>query len=374
MTRRKVSYLQGTTAAKYLLPAEDHRLNRAALWTPSSTPMRPRGGVVPGSSATVVTATAGGVNIAAGHAVVPGTVTGVQGVYECTWDASEFRAAPAASASTYRRILVIARVYDQLNTAAKDDWDLEVVLGNGAASLGAAVAPAVPDNSVVLKSGSVAPDGTVSLSGVFPWTVARGGICPVDPADTTAGVYVGQYRDHPTYGPQRWDGAGWRITGVPAVASGDVGAGTHDGQLRLHPTLGLQKWDAATTAWIPVRSVSAWTQLSITASWAHNVLANGDGISPGAPFPGGVYRRENDRCSLGGIIYTPGGVGAGQIIATVPTGFRPPVTVFLPNYYEQGAAKGAMRIEVSPNGNIYSSWALGAQVYLFLDGLSWPLS
>lgn len=234
MAKRKVSFLQGTDAVRYKLPAEDNRLNTAAAWTPAAAGLQVRSGIAAGPGAPgAVTAVTGGVSIAPATVLVQGTVTTVQGVYACTWDAAEFRAAPAASASQYRRILVVVRVYDQANNAAKDDWDLEVVLGVGAASLAAAVAPTVPDNSFVLRAGSVDPSGVVTLTGASTFTVGRGGILPVDAADTLPGAYLGQYRDHPTRGLQRWTGSvwgnpagdtGWVNTPVPVGILG-VGAG-----------------------------------------------------------------------------------------------------------------------------------------------------
>lgn len=215
MTRRKASYIQGTTAVKYQLPAEDARLNDAAGWTPGASGLLVRGGVVPGPGGPgVVTAATGGVNIAAGTAVVQGTTTSVQGAYRCTWDASEFRAVTADSGTTYRRFILVVRLYDQLNGGAKDDWDLEVVYGAGAATLAAATVPPTPANSLVIKSGSVDPSGVVSVSGVLPLTVPRGGILPVDATETTAGAYVGHYRDHPTLGLQRWSGTIWTAAGI----------------------------------------------------------------------------------------------------------------------------------------------------------------
>jgi len=59
------------------------------------------------------------------------------------------------------------------------------------------------------------------------------GIAAVGSGDTTAGGYVGAYRDHPTYGLQRWNGTRWHSVGggfVSATAlSQTVNPGTQFG-------------------------------------------------------------------------------------------------------------------------------------------------
>lgn len=216
MTRRKASFLQGTTAAPYLLPAEDHRLNHAGLWAPSSLPgaaaLAVQNGIVwgPGNPG-AVTVVAGGVNVAPFHATVQGSRSGVQGVFELTSDASEFRAITAASGTTYRKGRIGIRVYDQGAGATKDDWDIEVLYGTAAATAGAATLPAVPLDSTwfELRTFDVSNTGAITLSGTTARTTGRGGILPIEAGDVTPGAYVGQYRDHPTSGLQRWDGAAW---------------------------------------------------------------------------------------------------------------------------------------------------------------------
>lgn len=216
MTKRKASFLQGTTQAPYLLPAEDHRLNHAALWAPSSVPgaapLAVQSGIVPGpGNPGAVTVVAGGVTVNPFHAVVQGTRSGVQGVFELTSDASEFLAITAASASTYRKGRIGLRIRDQLNGATADDWDLVVLYGAAAATAGAATLPAVPADSTwfELRTFDVSNTGAITLSGTTARTAPRGGILQVEAGDVTPGILVGQYRDHPTQGLQRWNGAAW---------------------------------------------------------------------------------------------------------------------------------------------------------------------
>lgn len=216
MTRRKASFLQGTTAAPYLLPAEDHRLNHAGLWAPSSLPgaaaLAVQNGIVwgPGNPG-AVTVVAGGVNINPFHAIVQGSRSGVQGVFELTSDAVEFRAITAASSTQYRKGRLGIRVYDQGAGAAKDDWDIEVLYGAAAATAGAATLPPLPLDSTwfELRTFDVSNTGAITLSGTTPRTTGRGGILPVEAGDVTPGAVAGQYRDHPTNGLERWTGIAW---------------------------------------------------------------------------------------------------------------------------------------------------------------------
>lgn len=221
MTKRKASFLTGTAQAPYLLPAEDHRLNHAGLWTPSSVPgaaaLAVQSGVVwgPGNPGNVAVV-AGGVTVSPFHAAIQGTRSGVQGVFEVTSDAAEFLAITAASSTQFRRGRIGVRISEMANGATSDVWDLEVIYGAAAATAGAAVLPAVPADATwfELRQFAVSNTGAITLSGITPRTMPRGAILPVEAGDVTPGAYTGQYRDDPTVGLQRWSGAAW---GSPQV-------------------------------------------------------------------------------------------------------------------------------------------------------------
>ncbi len=225
MTKRKASFLTGTAAAKYQLPAEDHRLNHSGLWLPSSAaganPLAVQSGVVwgPGNPGNVGVV-AGGVNVNPFHAAIQGTRSGVQGVFEVTSDAVEFVAITAASSTTFRRGRLGVRIHDLANGGTKDEWTIEVLYGAAAATAGAAVLPAIPTDSTWFELRQFAVDnaGAITLTGTTPRTIGRGGILPVEATDAVAGAYVGQYRDHPTLGLQRWDGAAWKADGTKPIA------------------------------------------------------------------------------------------------------------------------------------------------------------
>jgi hypothetical protein len=309
MTRRKVSFLQGVDGARYQLPAEDARLNAAALWTPGATGLLVRGGAVPGpGSPALVTAASGGVNIAPASVVVQGTTTTVQGAYTATWDASEFRSAPASSASTYRRILVVVHVYDRVSGGAtEDNWDLEVVLGDGASTLAAAVAPPTPPNSYVLATGSVAPDGVVTVTPTASrLTVARGGVLPVPAADTTAGAYVGQYRDRVGVGLERWDGAAWASV---------AGAETPISPRMVAWATGWTNWDA------PSFEI------------------------------GRVSRDSNGLVTVAGLGRNTDALGTAQVLAcTLPVGCRPRVAKVCWGHWGPGGER--FRFDVQADGRV----------------------
>ena len=149
------------------------------------------------------------------HVVIQGSLGSAQGSYEFVSDAVEFRAITAASGTEFRRGYAIARVYDQINPGTGTVQDLpaiEVFYGPNAATAGAATLPTLPANSVALQEFAVSNTGMITLVAASraPWVTARGGIQPVDATDVVAGAYVGQYRDHPTSGLQRWDGTVWR--------------------------------------------------------------------------------------------------------------------------------------------------------------------
>lgn len=196
MTLRKVSFLQGVDGARYQLPAEDHRLNHAGFWTPdtSQAPLAVRSGVVwgPGTPG-AVTVVAGGLSVTPFHAVIQGTVNGVQGPYEVTSDAAEFRAVVAGSPTEFRRGLLIARVRDRISAAdLVDEWVIEPVYGPNAATAGEAQLPALPANSVQLREFAVSNTGVITLAGPpTPRTVPRGVVLPLATEAEAAGLPAG---------------------------------------------------------------------------------------------------------------------------------------------------------------------------------------
>lgn len=156
-------------------------------------------------------------------AIVQGTRNSLQGQYVVQNTAQRDLAVPAKDASQSRRALIVVRVGDSLeagvaSSASTDGAWLEIVSGALASSnpqLPALPADAFAAGELLIPStGSGQP---VTLTRYNPRTTSRGGILPVlaGPAITTPGyegapgLALGEYRDHPTDGLQRWNGAAW---------------------------------------------------------------------------------------------------------------------------------------------------------------------
>jgi hypothetical protein len=84
-----------------------------------------------------------------------------------------------------------------------------------------------PANALNLGELLIPPVGqTVTLTPYNPRTGLRHGILPVlndgstiTGHDAAPGAHVGQYRDHPTLGVQRWDGTRWRTRGTDQLGA-----------------------------------------------------------------------------------------------------------------------------------------------------------
>jgi hypothetical protein len=150
-------------------------------------------------------------------AVVQGTHASDQGQYLVPNNASRDLAVPAKDASLFRRALIVVRVADSLAagvapSSTTDGAWLEILPGPLVASN--PQLPATPANALLageLSIPSTASGQPVTITKYNPRTTGRGGILPVVAADTTPGGFVGQYRDHPTLGLQRWNGSAWTV-------------------------------------------------------------------------------------------------------------------------------------------------------------------
>jgi hypothetical protein len=152
----------------------------------------------------------------------PFLVTNDAAVTATTTTVSPVPAIPVQDASQFRRALIVTRKDDSqlsgvASSATTDRALLDIRAGALAASSAAAVLPAALANELALGELLIPPTGqTVTLTAYNPRTTTRGGILPVlaDGAtlsghDGAPGTHVGHYRDHPTQGLQRWDGAVW---------------------------------------------------------------------------------------------------------------------------------------------------------------------
>lgn len=208
---------------------------------------------------------------------IPGTQDTRQGTYEVTNDAVTNLAVAAQDATLFRRAYVVVYVRDSFVAGgANDDAVLTIINGPLAASNPAF--PTVPDNALVIGELYIPPSGqSVTLTPYNPRTGLRHGITPVTSADTVAGSYVGQYRDHPTLGTQRWNGSAWLMVGSRHVLDAHL---------------------ASTNGSIPV---NAWTPLLFDAV-TFDPFGGFSGGSYIAPFTG-WFR------ATGTIVYMPSATG-----------------------------------------------------------------
>jgi hypothetical protein len=168
-------------------------------------------------------------------AVVQGTHNVKQGQYTVPNDELVDLGIPAKDASQTRRAYIAVRVADSVeagvaSSAATDGAWLEIQPGALAASNPAL--PAATQNTLYLGEltiPSTASGLPVTITKYNPRTMLRGGILPIiaDGATTAGhdgapGTFIGQGRDHPTFGWQRWNGAAWS-TSVSAIVPTPLG-------------------------------------------------------------------------------------------------------------------------------------------------------
>lgn len=105
------------------------------------------------------------VSVAAGSAFIAGTSRpDEQGFYHVTSDSPVIILLTAAHATLYRRDLIVAQILDdEEDSGGINEWQLADVTGTPA-SIGAAVPPAVPDNSLVLAEILISPTSIIVLA------------------------------------------------------------------------------------------------------------------------------------------------------------------------------------------------------------------
>lgn len=158
------------------------------------------------------------------RAAIQSTQDSKQGAYTVTNDEAVNLTVTGRHASQYRRSLVLVYVADSVvsgvaSSGTTDGTFLTILDGTLAAS-NPQLPSAVPPNALLLGEVSIPPVGvgSVTMTPYNPRTTLRGGILPVLASDTVQGLSLGEYRDHPTLGLQRWDGAGWAGADVPVFS------------------------------------------------------------------------------------------------------------------------------------------------------------
>lgn len=192
----------------------------------SASSMRARGGVNPALGAFYVVTQNGSpnmsVNVGSGHALVPGSLSDVQGVYSCQNTATVNKTIAASDPSLPRIDIVVLKVEDSVYSGAANTWSIAVVTGTAASS---PAVPTTPANSLVLAQIAVGAGVTTivnaNITDVRFLLVASGGVLPVrskTERDALFDVYDG-------YSVWRQDidmlnfytGSTWRFFGLPST-------------------------------------------------------------------------------------------------------------------------------------------------------------
>jgi hypothetical protein len=186
-------------AATY--PAAADRMTLSALLTPNPAPgsFAPWAGVKPASldaglQITPLSTPSMFVQVNSGSCFVPAAIAANAG-WICHNNGQRQVAIAAASATLPRIDLIIAHVYDAVDDSGTlNEWQLEPVTGTPAS---VPAAPAAPTNAIILGQVAVAANALTVTSGnitdLRAWTVALGGILPVNGLAAVPAGYAGHY-------------------------------------------------------------------------------------------------------------------------------------------------------------------------------------
>lgn len=270
---------------------------------------------------------------AGGMAFAAGSLSTYQGTYHVQNRGNLTLTVTAADSTNPRKDLVVARVRDAvaLGSGSLNDWDIVVVAGTAAAS---PVSPAAPANSVVLARIDIAPNAT---------SITNANI--TDLRFTTAGQ-------------MRPPG------GVQVDPDGTfLSTGDFTGQVRVRLDTGeFSRWDG--TAW---QRLAGGTVAKVTPTWA---TGWGQAIGDNAVV---LWKDSGGIVHLAGVAYnqntfTP----AGELVMTLPVGYRPAALTFGVVPYSVGGGVGHW--DIHPDGSVNIIRSTGSVTALSLHGLHlfWP--
>ncbi len=214
--------------------ARTDRLALAASFRPSATALGAVSGFLAGPAGTMGDLTLLSdtlLRIDPFLAVIQGTHNSAQGQYTVPNTQQRDLTVPAKDASLIRRALIVVRVADSLEagvatSGTTDGAWVEILPGALVSSNPQLPSMTAYANYVAageLTIPSVASGLPVTLTKYNPRTTSRGGILPVTSTDTAAGLGVGDYRDHPTAGLQRWNGTTWTAATSRLIGAAGVG-------------------------------------------------------------------------------------------------------------------------------------------------------
>jgi hypothetical protein len=157
------------------------------------------------------------VDVLNGVVYVPGTEGANQGVYGCVNDATVNLAIAASNPTNPRIDIVVAKVQDTQYSGVTNSWSLAVVTGTPA---GSPVAPAAPNNAIVLSRITVAANATnitnANIADARPYMATVGGriACTSTTRPSWVGAAVGlgtvSIYETDTGRFYYWDGSIWR--------------------------------------------------------------------------------------------------------------------------------------------------------------------
>jgi hypothetical protein len=160
------------------------------------------------------------VRLTSGIAYVPGP-SAIAGTYSVPNDGNIDFTVPASNATLSRQDLIVCRVQDSFYSGATNDDDFIYLTGTAASTPSDPALPAGASYLTIARifvangATSIAQGNITYLAVIAP---REGGIQRVSDANSTVGMAPGQYRDAPTLGLQRWDGAAWQV-----IPTGDTG-------------------------------------------------------------------------------------------------------------------------------------------------------
>jgi hypothetical protein len=254
------------------------------------------------------------VSLSAGLAYVPQAQNPIGGTYVVANDGAITFTLGARHATLNRYDLIVARVQDSFYSGSNNTSDF-IVIGGTAAST--PVDPSLPAGAsyLVLARVTVPPSGALTVTRLAKHIQIAGNIPSVDASDVVNGTYIGQYRDHPVQGLQRWDGATWQPSTQQGMARAmiysSVSSGVYSATTWSNFTLDLETIDThsghaggAGGYTVPtgqagtylVEGLATFQGLANPATFATRIAVNGN--APGA-FGHGQYNQS-----------TPGGQGA----------------------------------------------------------------
>lgn len=197
----------------------------------------------------------------------------------------------------------------------------------------AAIVGAEELGTVQVSAGATSTNGSgVIITNTARPTVARGGISPILSSETAAGVYRGQYRDHPTNWLERWSGSSWDRVGPLLLPPA-----------RLPLVTGYYNWKDSSP------SGGNWERIQV--------------------------ERVGNTAFLRGLIGTPSlSAGTNIIVAAggIPVPYRPTTNNAMRWCTVNG--NNLFRLDINNNGSVILSnpVAIGAGSYLAMDS-TWPL-